>query len=136
MISNTKPSAIFKIGKVNVAQALEEQSMSTRFGQQMMIQNQITQSRLTAQVGISVESLTTLQGLQQATMESEASVLPKYVEFTQKMVQSLFNFTASFTIDEARMRSSETYIPYSAVQQWCTNFERRINIDPYFWTKQ
>ena len=92
----------------------------------------------TAQVGISVEPITVLQGLQQATMENEAALVPKFVDFTQKMVQSLFNYTASFAIDanEARMRSTETYIPYSAVQQWCSNFERRIKMDPYFWTKQ
>ena len=52
----------------------------------------------TAQVGISVEPLSLLQGLQQASTESEATLVPKFVDFTQKMVQSLFNFTASYAI--------------------------------------
>ena len=136
MICNTKPSAIFKIGKFK-SQENDEHNLSTRFGQQML-QNQQQINQPVAQVGISVEPISVLQGLQQATMESEAALVPKFVEFTQKMVQSLFNYTASFAIDanEARMRSTETYIPYSAVQQWCSNFERRIKMDPYFWTKQ
>lgn len=111
----------------------------------------------TAQVGISVEPLSLLQGLQQASTESEATLVPKFVDFTQKMVQSLFNFTASYAIgdykrlstflsetkrksslteaNEARMRGTETFVPYSAIQNWCTNFERRIKLDPFFWQK-
>lgn len=131
MICNKKPSAIFKVGKFKV-QEIDESNLSARFGQQMLQSQQPV-----AQVGISVEPITVLQGLQQASMESEAAMVPKFVEFTQKMVQSLFNYTTSFAVDanETRMRSSETYIPYSAVQQWCSNFERKLKIDPYFWTK-
>ena len=154
MICNKKPSAIFKVGKFK-AQEIDESNLSARFGQQMLQSQQPV-----AQVGISVEPITVLQGLQQASMESEAAMVPKFVEFTQKMVQSLFNYTTSasliidvilnticfistfyvllgFAVDanETRMRSSETYIPYSAVQQWCSNFERKLKIDPYFWTK-
>jgi len=131
MICNKKPSAIFKVGKFK-AQEIDESNLSARFGQQMLQSQQPV-----AQVGISVEPITVLQGLQQASMESEAAMVPKFVEFTQKMVQILFNYTTSFAVDanETRMRSSETYIPYSAVQQWCSNFERKLKIDPYFWTK-
>ena len=136
MISNVKPSAIFKVGKAK-PQALEEENMSAKFGQQMMLNHQMVACPSTAQVGISIEPLSALGSLQQASMDSEAALVPKFVEFTQKMVQSLFNYTASFALDinEARMKSNETYVPYSAVQQWCTNFERRIKLDPYFWTK-
>lgn len=134
MISNAKPSAIFKISKAKGVASDDEQKISQRFNQQML-QCQIPKTA--AQVGISVEPLSHLQGLQEATTESEATLVPKFVDFTQKMVQSLFNFTASYAIEasEARMRASETYVPYSAIQNWCTNFERRIKLDPYFWQK-
>ena len=154
MISNAKPSAIFKISKAKGVASDDEQKISQRFNQQML-QCQIPKVRGTlklsmyvdsnlqfsfqtaAQVGISVEPLSHLQGLQEATTESEATLVPKFVDFTQKMVQSLFNFTASYAIEasEARMRATETYVPYSAIQNWCTNFERRIKLDPYFWQK-
>ena len=70
-------------------------------------------------------------------MENEAVLVPKFVDFTQKMVQSLFNYAASYAVEasEARIKSSETFVPYSAIQQWCSNFERRIKLDPYFWSK-
>ena len=61
-------------------------------------------------MGISVEPLSLLEGLQQATMESEASLVPKFVEFTQKMVQSLFNYTASYAVESNEMKASETVI--------------------------
>ncbi len=91
----------------------------------------------TAQVGISVEPMSLLQGLSnQQSMENESNV-PKFVEFAQKMVQSLFNFTASYALEanEARLKPAETYVPYSAIHQWCMNFERKLKLDPYFWSK-
>lgn len=92
MICNKKPSAIFKVGKFK-AQEIDESNLSARFGQQMLQSQQPV-----AQVGISVEPITVLQGLQQASMESEAAMVPKFVEFTQKMVQSLFNYTTSTSL--------------------------------------
>ena len=41
-------------------------------------------------------------------MESEATLVPKFVEFTQKMVQSLFNYTASYAVESNEMKPSET----------------------------
>ena len=61
--------------------------------------------------------------------------VPAALEFSQKMVESLLNYTASFAIsaDQARVKSSETYVPFSAVQNWFTNFERRLQQNPTFW---
>jgi len=134
-LSNAKPSAIFKVGKFK-NQAMDEQNLSARFGQQM-IQSHQPVNQPVAQVGISVEPINVLQGLQLGMIEEDKELVPKFVDFTQKMVQSLFNYTASFAIDaaEATTRSSETYIPYSAVREWSMNFERRIANDPYFWKK-
>merc|ERR1712083_740747 len=131
-ISNAKPSAIFKISKAKGVASDDEQKISHRFNQQML-QCQIPKT--TAQVGISVEPLSLLQGLQQASTESEATLVPKFVDFTQKMVQSLFNFTSSYAVQSNEMKSSETYVPYSSIHQWCQNFERKIKLDPYYWTK-
>jgi hypothetical protein len=91
-------------------------------------------------LGISIETLNTLEGLASsaaaaATESSPASSVPAALEFSQKMVESLLNYTASFAIpaDQARIKSSETYVPFSAVQNWFTNFERRLQQNPTFW---
>lgn len=130
MISNQKPSAIFKVVKPKPNDSRFQLDMSTRFMQQ---------ATPMAQVGVSIETEQTLLGLEQSSGGSEPAVLvPKFVEFSQKMVQSLFNYTTSFAIDagQARLRTSETFVPFSAVQQWYANFERKLQMDPYFWTKQ
>ena len=51
------------------------------------------------------------------------------------MVESLLNYTASFAIsaDQTRIKSNETYVPFSAVQNWFTNFERKLQQNPNFW---
>lgn len=88
-----------------------------------------------AQVGISVESIDSISSLATAASETEASNVSSAQEFSQKMVESLFNYTASFALnaDEARLRTTETFVPFSAIQQWFTNFERRLQQNPNFW---
>ena len=53
-------------------------------------------------------------------MESEATLVPKFVEFTQKMVQSLFNYTASYAVESNEMKPSETVRLY-LVPTGCLN---------------
>lgn len=87
-----------------------------------------------AQIGISLEPLTEI-----TQQTPEPSALPSgpvaYVEFTQKMLQSLFNFAASYTITQQVMtpNPTETYVPLSVLQTWYTNFERKLQLDPNFW---
>ncbi len=87
-----------------------------------------------AQLGIAVEPLVQLEGMT-ADAQAEASAVPTFLEFSQKMVESLFNYTSSFAVSPADMLSkpSENYVPFSAMQQWYTNFERRLQQNPYFW---
>lgn len=67
---------------------MDEQNLSARFGQQM-IQSHQPVNQPVAQVGISVEPINVLQGLQQGIIEEDKELVPKFVDFTQKMVQSL-----------------------------------------------
>ena len=56
-------------------------------------------------------------------MESEATLVPKFVEFTQKMVQSLFNYTASYAVESNEMKPSETVRLYLVpIQNVCYYF--------------
>lgn len=87
-----------------------------------------------AQIGISLEPLTEI-----ANQLPEASAVPSgvvaFVEFTQKMLHSLFNFAASFATTQQSMtpNPTENYVPLSVLQTWYSNFERKMAMDPNFW---
>lgn len=57
------------------------------------------------------------------------------VTFAQKMLESFMNFVLSYTVNQSNMvvDPSATYVPLSAVQNWYTNFERRLQQNPNFW---
>jgi len=129
IVTNDKPSAIFKVSRLKKAAA--GPAAPSGFASQLH-----AAGNMSAQVGISVESIDTISSLATASSsETEASNMSTSQEFSQKMVESLFNFTASFALnaDEARLRTSETFVPFSAIQQWFTNFERRLQQNPNFW---
>ncbi len=127
-ISNEKPSAIFKISKV------KPQGISANpFGQDMMdTVGQI--SSTTALIAISVEPLEQI-AQQTPSVNAEASTVDSFTEFSQKMLESFFNFASSFAVSPSisPLNPSETYIPSSVLQQWYVNFQRRMQVDPKFW---
>ncbi|XP_068195149.1 protein Hikeshi [Antennarius striatus] len=123
-ISNDKPSAIFKISGLKAGVG-----GTHPFG--MMASSA---SPSVAQVGVSVEALDQLA--QQIPVSSAAvSTVGSYLQFTQKMLDSLYNFVASFAVSQAQMtpNPTETFIPSSCVLRWYENFQRRMAQDPNFW---
>ena len=93
--------------------------------------------RTNAMVGISVEPLATIEA-QTPAAQTEAVKVSTFMEFGQKMVENLFNFATSFAVSGGEMnmsRSGETFVPFSCLQQWYSNFERRLQHDPNFWKK-
>ncbi|XP_034721343.1 protein Hikeshi-like [Etheostoma cragini] len=87
-----------------------------------------------SQVGVSVEALDQLA--QQIPVSSAAvSTVDSFLLFTQKMLDSLYNFAASFAVTPAQMepRSSETFVPSGCILRWYENFQRRLSQNPNFW---
>jgi len=130
VLSNTKPSAIFRIGRLKRSANDENENLTNSFmelGQP---------PRRNAMVGISVEPLVVIDG-QTPAAQTEASSVSTFMEFSQKMLENLFNYSSSFAISatDARLRPSETFVPFSVLQQWYSNFERRLQQNPYFWRK-
>nr|CAG4635715.1 EOG090X0D82 [Artemia franciscana] len=119
-IDNLKPSAIFKLSKIKQGQ----QTNVLAFGQQAFSH--------TAQIGISIEPLTSIQ-FQTPTSEAEPSSVLSFLEFGQKMVDSLFNYVASFCVNVPGRSQQEMYVPMSALKNWYVNFERRLQQNPHFW---
>lgn len=120
-ISNTKPSAIFKITKLKTTD-----SGVPMFGQAQIAHN--------AQIGISVEPLQTIASQTPPSM-TEPSKATLFMEFAQKTVQNLFDYIASFAVTQSQMIPSpnESFIPMSALRNWFTNYERRLQQNPNFW---
>jgi len=130
VVTNDKPSAIFKVSRLNSKQPQQQPLGFTS------AQGYPQMAAASAQIGISVESADALSGLAaSASSVTEASSVSSAQEFSQKVIESLLNYTSSFALtpDEARLRTSETFVPFSAIQQWYTNFERRLQQNPNFW---
>ena len=106
----------------------------TPFGQDMMATVGQQSSHSTALVGLRVEPL---EQLAQETPASgtQASSLSNMSEFSQKMLENLFNFASSYAVDptQSALTPGETYIPAAALRQWYSNFQRRFSANPNFW---
>ncbi|XP_051558074.1 protein Hikeshi [Xyrauchen texanus] len=123
-ITNEKPSAIFKISGLKAGEG-----GAHPFG--MM---GVPQAPSVAQVGVSVEALDLL-AQQTPVSNATVSTVDSFTQFTQKMLESLYNFTSSFALSQSQMtpNPSEMYVPASSILKWYENFQRRMMQNPNFW---
>ncbi len=139
-ISNEKPSAFFKVGRLrptpemNGLSSPNSISMSARFGVAHTMSNTV------AQLGIAVETLSQLSGMApDAKVDSPAAAVPAFLEFARSTAESLFNYASSFSVTPNQLvttvATGETFVPFSSLKRWYENFERRLSQDPYFWKK-
>lgn len=84
-----------------------------------------------AQIGISIEPEASVLAQVPATNNDAETT---YV-FGKKMLENFVNFASSFSLRQSEMVSnpSETYVPLSTLNNWFTNFERRLQQNPNFW---
>lgn len=122
ILSNNKPSAIFKLS------SLKQKFVDTS-NQPLNAFSQFPSVTINAQIGISIEPLLNAE-LQITSLESTTN-LSSFVEFTQKMVQNLFNYVSSYAVEGGPDQSP--MVPLLSVQKWYENFERKLNINPNFW---
>lgn len=124
-ITNDKPSAIFKISGLKAGEGGDHP-----FGMMAVV----PQATSMAQVGVSIESL---DQLAQQTPVSSATVstVDSFLQFTQKMLDNLYNFASSFAVSQSQMtpNPTETFIPSSCILKWYENFQRRLAQNPNFW---
>lgn len=94
------------------------------------------ETSIEAQIGIAVDSLASIQQqYPSAGLAVDTITPPVAVQFCQKMLESLINFTMSFATTQSQMvaNPNETYVPLSSLQTWYANFERRLLQSPDFW---
>lgn len=121
-ISNSKPSAIFKISQLKKLDEMPSSTVNV-FGANLPISH-------TAQIGVSIEPEGNLMQQTPATTTTDT-----YYQFGQKMVENFFNFVSSFSVTQSQMvpNPNETFVPLSTIQTWFTNFQRRLQQNPNFW---
>lgn len=84
-----------------------------------------------AQLGISVEPLAQIQF--QASSPADATAVDSHTEFCTKMAESLFNHLASYGGSVAvPTHPGESFFPMRALEQWYSNFRRRLEQNPNF----
>lgn len=122
-ISNSKPSAIFKISNLKRNHEFENTNLNV-FG--------VSKISHVAQIGISIEPVNIIE--QQSAVVSE-NATHSFVEFAQKMISGFLNYVSSFSITQAQMtpNPTENFVPLSTVQSWYATFERRFQQNPNFW---
>ncbi|XP_055643250.1 protein OPI10 homolog [Toxorhynchites rutilus septentrionalis] len=122
-ISNSKPSAIFKISQLKKLDEMVTNGQLNVFGSNLPISH-------IAQIGVSIEPEASL--LQQTPATTTADT---YYQFGQKMIENFFNFVSSFSLTQSQMvvNPNETFVPLSTVQTWFNNFSRRLQQNPNFW---
>ncbi|XP_057319224.1 protein OPI10 homolog [Microplitis mediator] len=121
-ISNTKPSAIFRISDLKKNHEFENSNVGI-FGAK------ISHS---AQIGISVEPLSVIEP--QAALVASTTT-ETHVKFAQKMIINFLNYVSSFSVTQSQMvpNPTENFVPLSSVQGWYETFERRLQQNPNFW---
>jgi len=125
-ISNEKPSAIYKIAKP------KDMALTNMFvGMQSVSQD----GNNAAQIGISIEPAEQIKGKTPATISERPSTTTSFVEFTQKMLNNVYNYCTSFARKQSEMtlEPNETFIPLSSLQKWYETFQRRMALDQNFW---
>ncbi|XP_011859595.1 PREDICTED: protein OPI10 homolog [Vollenhovia emeryi] len=122
-ISNSKPSAIFKISNLKKNHEFENSNLGI-FG--------IGKISHFAQIGVSVEPLAIIE---QQVATVAAATTNSFIEFVQKMLTNFVNYVTSFTVTQAQMtpNPTENFVPLSTLQGWYETFERRLQHDPNFW---
>ncbi|XP_018354116.1 PREDICTED: protein OPI10 homolog [Trachymyrmex septentrionalis] len=122
-ISNSKPSAIFKISNLKKNHEFVNSNLGI-FG--------VGKISHFAQIGVSVDPLTMIE---QQIATVAATTTSSSMEFVQKMLTNFVNFMTSFTVTQAQMtpNPTENFVPLSTLHNWYQTFERRLQQNPNFW---
>lgn len=121
ILSNNKPSAIFKLS--NLKQHFDTTSQS------LNAFSQFPSIIINAQIGISIEPAVNAE-LQVTNNETTQNV-STFVAFTQYMVSNLFNYVSSYVVEGGP--EQPPMVPLLSVQKWYENFQRKLNLNPNFW---
>jgi len=133
-ISNSKPSAIFKISGLK-SSVISSQNLNNSFLQQSEMQRVSHE----AQIGISAEPLAVISGMTEA-QNSAVSKQAWQLQFAEAMCESVHNYASSFSRPLGELyggdhSAGEAFVAVGTLVSWYTTFKRKLSIDPNFWKK-
>ncbi|CAG8558489.1 9212_t:CDS:2 [Paraglomus occultum] len=163
MLSNEKPSAIFRLRGSIIPASQSTTSFSSGFtytatrllpsstGGMSMDLNETTanaSASVTAVLGISIEPTDVVAG-QIKTLQSQTSTpsfTPSFDNLTLiavNVLKNLYNYTTSFTTSNLPFGAqilgdpagSQFFLPMKVFQEWYENFTRKVKVDPGFLLK-
>jgi protein Hikeshi len=114
MLSNEKPSAIFKLHRPTA---------------------QTTVSAIHAEIGISIEPIAMIE-TQMTTMgkslvlRNPQSISQELQQMSKNMLIHFYNYASSFAIRAKEDDPSSVYIPVKVLEEWYQLTERRLQADP------
>lgn len=123
ILSNNKPSAIFKLSNLKQHSEISSQPLNAF--------SQFPSITINAQIGISIEPAAIAES-QINTVEPTQNV-SMFVEFTQYVIQNLFNYVSSYAVESSSQQQGTAIVPLLSIQKWYENFQRKLNINPNFW---
>lgn len=121
ILSNNKPSAIFKLSNLKQHFDINSQPLNAF--------SQFPSIIINAQIGISIEPAVNAE--MQITNNETTQNVPTFVAFAQYMVNNLFNYVSSYVVEIDP--EQQPMVPLLSVQKWYENFQRKLNLNPYFW---
>lgn len=142
-LTNEKPSAIYKISNISLAQQREVGANPGALANGQLSFN-YTQAPVhhLAQIGISLEPIESVVQMVPA-VDTTASNVTSFTEFINKTVGNLFNYCSSFSRSASDLMgnpfqsgnppTSTQYVPLTTIQTWYENYTRRLSNDQNFW---
>lgn len=151
-LTNQKPSAIYKLNNLTQSK-LDSRNGETNNNTSMpnngiIAFNYLQSPRLVAQIGISIESLTSEVASMAPAIETTVSKANSFTEFINKTVGNLYNYCLSFSRSAEEVAASQNspfqplgggnggntqYVPLKCIQTWYENYTRRLSNDQNYW---
>ncbi|ORX52537.1 hypothetical protein BCR36DRAFT_582485 [Piromyces finnis] len=126
MLSNDKPSAIFKLAN---AKSIPSDSP---FGGPMM-------GGVSAELGISIEPIdqviAQIQSSEAVIASSKASTMANAEKITTKIIENLYNYCSSFSSSLLTNERGEQFFPLKVIQDWHNNTLRKVKTNPNYFLK-
>ncbi|CAD5225781.1 unnamed protein product [Bursaphelenchus okinawaensis] len=127
-IANEKPSAIFKVAQLHKATSDHSADLFSNHGPGQGVVG-------SALIGVMVEPLRQIEEkvAAEGTSTTQQSTI---AEFSEKMLSNFVNHVSSYVVsfpDPMNPSHATEYIPIKSVNDWFSNFKRRLQFNPNFW---
>eukprot|EP00056_Hartaetosiga_gracilis_P008064 m.115702 g.115702 ORF g.115702 m.115702 type:complete len:222 (-) comp12843_c0_seq2:1362-2027(-) len=140
-ISNEKPSALFKLSNLLPKTMVPAEEEGQHHEQQYYNEENepdalpVLEQIEMAEIGIAIESFEEIEQSTEETSDNNATTYSDLEGFLSFAVESLFNFSASFSVDteSAMERPNEQWFPLSSLQRWHDRILTRLSLNPNFW---